>query len=531
MSSPDSPSPGSGHAPVRPPIRSLSATLRSAIAEMDEARPPTGDDPVASIHRLLLALLDSGVAVGRPELHQLAEQIFGASPGEIASLATAFVDQLPTESLDRGLGEQVILVVEDDPIFCTTLQATLRAAGRRIEAVGTAAEARARLALGSIALVILDLILPDGDGRNLLLEIRSDPRTAGIALFVVSARLGAQTKGECFALGADAYFDKPLDLQAFSVAVGARLERQTDRAQVARRDPVTGLANRAAFLESVIHLRAKSPEGTIFSLAVLDLDHFRWVEETWGRQFADSVLRRAGVRLQMSLRQASCFARWDGAEFIALFVGRSAAAAGQAVEQALDSLKRVDFRQGREQPLTLTFSAGVADVLPEQSIEDVLAAADRLRYVAKAAGRCRVVSREDAGSVPARKILVAEDDPDIVRLLTRHLQREGFDPLVYRDGVQALAAFPDSGAALVISDIEMPGLDGLGLLQDLRAHPAGRHLPIIMLTAMGDENYIVRAFELGADDYILKPFSARELTARIRRLLRRPSVAGIPAQL
>jgi diguanylate cyclase (GGDEF)-like protein len=510
----------------------LSAALRSAVAGLVDASAAQGDDPVASIHRLVLALLDAGVAEGRPDLQHAAEQVFAAASSELAALATAFIEQLPPEPPARGPGgEQVVLVVEDDVIFGATLQATLRVPGRRIEVVGTGAAARARLALGSVALVILDLILPDGDGRNLLLEIRSDPRTAGLALFVVSAKLGTQTKGECFALGADAYFEKPLDLQAFSVAVGARLERHTDRAQVARRDPVTGLANRAAFLESAGHLRAKSPPGTIFSLAVLDLDHFRWVEETWGRRFADSVLRRAGVRLAMTLRQAACFARWDGAEFIALFVGRTAVEAGLAVEQALDALRRVDFRQGREQPLTLTFSAGVVDAAPEQSLDDILAAADRLCYAAKAAGRSRVVAGDDGGAVPARKILVAEDDPDIARLLARQLRREGFDPLIYTDGAQALAAFPDSGAALVLSDIEMPDLDGLGLLRQLREHPAGRHLPIMMLTAMGDENYIVRAFELGADDYLIKPFSSRELTARIRRLLRRPSVTGVPAQV
>lgn len=526
MSTPDSHYPDPHRGAVRPPIRSLVATLRSAVAGLGKTRHDS-DDTSASVHRMVLALLDAGIADGRPDIQRAAEQILAATLSELPAFAESFLALLPVEPSPGS--EQVVLVVEDDPIFAATLQATLRAPGRRIDIVGNGAEARARLASSPIALVILDLILPDGDGRNLLLEIRSDPRTAGVPLFVVSARLGTQTKGECFALGADAYFEKPLDLQAFSVAVSARLERHTDRAHVSRRDLVTGLANRAAFLENASHLRMKSPTGTTFSLAVLDLDHFRWVEETWGRQFADSVLRRAGIRLSMSLQQASCFARWDGAEFIALFVGRGAKEAGAAVEQALESLRQVDFRQGREQQLLLTFSAGVVDAPTDQSIEDVLAAADRLCYFAKAGGRNRVVTGEDANTAPALRVLIAEDDPDITRILSRQLRREGFDPLVFTNGTDALAAFPESGAAMVITDIEMPNMDGLSLLAALRAHPTGRHLPIMMLTAMGDESYIVRAFELGADDYITKPFSARELTARIRRLLRRPSVTGIPA--
>lgn len=520
------PSPESGREGSRPPVRALAGTLRSALASLDDPRAFEGDDPSSSIRRLVLALLDAGVAEGRPDLQQGADQILAATLAELPVLTSAWLRELPVATHGP---EQLILIVEDDPVFGATLATALQAPERRIEVVETCAEARTRLANGTVALVVLDLILPDGDGRNLLLEIRSDPRTAGTALFVVSARLGAHTKGECFALGADAYFEKPLDVQAFAVAVGSRLERQGEGGRMLRRDATTGLANRAAFLESATHLRQKSPAGTAFALAVLDLDHFRWVEETWGRQFADSVLRRVGVRLSMSLPQAASFARWDGAVFIAFFTGRSLADAARAVEQALDTLRQVDFRQGQEQALHLTFSAGVVEAPPGQSLEDVLAAADRLCFIAKGRGRNRVLAGADGFTPPAIRVLVAEDDQDILRLLDRQLRHEGFEPLLYEDGAAALEAFPTSGAGLIISDIEMPRLDGLGLLEQIRAHPVGRHIPIMMLTAMGDERYVVRAFELGADEYVTKPFLPREVMARVRRLLRRPTVAGIPA--
>ncbi len=510
----------------RPPVRSLLATLRSALAALGDPRPSDGDDPAASVQRLVLALIDAGVADGRPDLRQRAERILAATVEELPALAAGWLDQLPAED---AAAEQLVLIVEDDPIFGAALETTLQATGRRVELVGSCASARARLASGVVSLVVLDLILPDGDGRNLLLEIRSDPRTAGIPLFVVSARLGTHTKGECFALGADGYFEKPLDLQAFTVAVTSRLERHMEGGTVSRRDPTTGLANRAAFLESASHLRFKSPPGTAFALAVLDLDHFRWIEETWGRQFADSVLRRAGVRLSMSLPQAASFARWDGAAFIAFFVGRSVVEASRAVEQALVTLRQVDFRQGREQGLFLSFSAGVVEAPTSQAMDDVLGAADRLCFVAKRCGRNRVLAGHSGFTPPPIRVLVAEDDRDMTRLLERHLRHEGFDPLLFEDGVDALAAFPESGAGLIISDIEMPRLDGLGFLHQVRTHPLGHHIPIMMLTAMGDEQYVVRAFELGCDEYVTKPFLPRELTARIRRLLRRPSVAGVPA--
>lgn len=509
-------------------MRPLQAALRTAITGLIQSGGT--DDAADSVRRLVRVLLENEEIERQPGLVEAARTVFLAPLAELPDAATAFVKL--AEELNpstSGAGGRSVLIIEDDELFARTLAAALVGPGRRIEIVATAAEARTRLAANPVSLVVLDLILPDSDGRNILHELRSDPRTAGIPLFVVSARLGTHTKAECFALGADAYFEKPLDLEAFSVAVSARLERQ-DALQLARRDGVTGLPNRAAFYEILAHLRANTEPDTPFSIAVLDLDHFRWIEETWGHQFGDAILRRAAVRLAMSLRTASCFARWDGAEFIAFFAARTAGEAAASVEQGLEALRKVDFRQGTDEPLVLTFSAGVTDLQPDQDINDAIDVADRLRYAAKTGGRNRVVVGTATAPTSVARILLVEDDNDIVRLLTRHLRREGFEVVHAPDGEEALAIFPTSGASMVISDVEMPRLDGLGFLRGLREHPAGRHIPVMMLTAMGDENYVVRAFELGADDYVLKPFSAREVTARIRRMLRRPSVVGVPTR-
>lgn len=527
MSSPPPREPRNGDL-RRPAARPVQAALRTAIAGLIQSGGT--DDAAESVRRLVRVLLESEQLQQEPGLVEAARTVFMAPLAELPDAAMTFVTLAEGLNGPAGSGNgRTVLIIEDDELYARTIAATLAAPGRRIEIVGSAAEARTRLAANGIALVVLDLILPDSDGRNILLELRSDPRTAGLPLFVVSARLGTHTKAECFALGADAYFEKPLDLEAFAVAVSARLERH-DAVQLARRDAVTGLPNRAAFFEILAHMRANTEPNTPFALAVLDLDHFRWIEETWGRQFADGVLRRAAVRLAIAMRTASCFARWDGAEFIAFFAGRTAGEAAQAVEQGLEALRRVDFRQGEDEPLALTFSAGVTDLHPEMEIEEGIEVADRLRHAAKTGGRNRVVTGQVGEVLPVARILLAEDDHDIVRLLTRHLRREGFEVVHAPDGQEAIEIFPTSGASMVISDIEMPRLDGLGLLRELRAHPAGRHLPIMMLTAMGDENYVVRAFELGADDYVLKPFSAREVTARIRRMLRRPTVSGVPVR-
>jgi diguanylate cyclase (GGDEF)-like protein len=422
-----------------------------------------------------------------------------------------------------------LLLIEDDAAISHLFATVLSNAGHTVTVAPSLASAHTHLAAGSWDLVLLDLLLPDGDGRQLLEQLRSQPSTSTLPVFISSARVGSQVRAECTALGADAYFEKPVDPSTLTEAVGRRLDRFSQQQAQTRRDPVTGLPNRAAFLESVATMRAGHPSDVPISVAVLDFDHFLWVRDTWGRTYADGILRRAGVRLAMLLAQADCLARWDGSDFVALFARRSAAEAALALQSALETLRTVNFRQGQADPLVLTFSAGVAELDAAGSVTDALAEADRLCYVAKASGRARVVSGDVATTVPTRRIILAEDDPSIVSLLGRYLRREGFVVSAFPNGEAALAAAPLSGASAIITDMEMPELDGIGLIRGIREHPVLRHLPIMVLSGMGDENMIVRAFEVGADEYVLKPFSAREVAVRIRRLLRRPAVEGVMA--
>jgi two-component system OmpR family response regulator len=128
---------------------------------------------------------------------------------------------------------------------------------------------------------------------------------------------------------------------------------------------------------------------------------------------------------------------------------------------------------------------------------------------------------ETAGPEEAVSILVAEDDPLSAGILIHRLEIEGFKVLHYPDGVQALEGALSNRIDLAILDVKMPGMDGFELLERLRKVPAFYELPIMMLTSMGREEDIARGFELGADDYMVKPFSPVEVLARVRRLLSR----------
>jgi DNA-binding response OmpR family regulator len=121
----------------------------------------------------------------------------------------------------------------------------------------------------------------------------------------------------------------------------------------------------------------------------------------------------------------------------------------------------------------------------------------------------------------SRRALVVEDDPDIVELLDHYLSADGWAVDAEADGRRALERARGGGYQLVILDLQLPGMDGLTLCAELRREAATRDLPVVMLTARGDEADRIVGLEMGADDYVVKPFSPKELVARVRALFRR----------
>ncbi|RMG92215.1 MAG: DNA-binding response regulator [Chloroflexi bacterium] len=122
-------------------------------------------------------------------------------------------------------------------------------------------------------------------------------------------------------------------------------------------------------------------------------------------------------------------------------------------------------------------------------------------------------------NIPA-EILVVDDEASVVEVVSLYLRREGFSVRVAKDGLQALAALEERLPTLVILDLMLPRVDGLEILRRLR-QDEGVSVPVIMLTARGQETDRIYGLELGADDYVTKPFSPAELVARVKAVLRR----------
>jgi len=129
------------------------------------------------------------------------------------------------------------------------------------------------------------------------------------------------------------------------------------------------------------------------------------------------------------------------------------------------------------------------------------------------------------------RILVIDDEKDLIELVRYNLEKEGFQVRAAQDGEAGLSAAIKELPDLILIDLMLPGIDGLDVCRSLRSNDRTARIPVIMLTAKSEESDRILGLELGADDYVTKPFSPRELVARIKAVLRRTSVKQAPAEV
>jgi PleD family two-component response regulator len=242
------------------------------------------------------------------------------------------------------------------------------------------------------------------------------------------------------------------------------------------------------------------------------------VEGTQGSAIGDAVLRAAGKVLREVAGDAEGWAgRWEGAAFVLVLPGAPSAAVPH-LERVIAGIRELSVEGADGETFRLTASAGFGAGTGDRSLDDLLDDARSGVHAGRRLGGNRVGGPPSTDPVK-RKVLVAEDDDLTASLLRHRLEREGYEVEWRANGAEAYEAALQEHPDLVVLDVRMPGMDGFELLERLRKVAVFHETPIVMLTSQGAEADLVRGFRLGADDYVLKPFSPTEFVARIRRLL------------
>ncbi len=460
------------------------------------------DEALDSVRRISRALLRLGQDRRYQELSSAASRLLEGPETDVDTNVNALLSEL-LDAIGRptvGLGS--VLIVEDDPVPAKLLQATLAQAGWKAEVAGTAAKMEEILAELPIAAIVLDLVLPDADGRNLLLRLKEDPTYRSIPVFVASARSDPHVQAECLALGAEEFLAKPVDaerLLALIAEASARGAAAADRPRA-----TSGMVDRGS-LANTFH--TASAESQILALL--------GAAKPTGSAEATGAIVGWAEQLAAALGDAALVAPLDADNLAVLFREADLATARRLLGEARKTLM-ASSRDG------LDFSAGVAIVAEGTPLQEAIDQAGHLLYLAQSSPGGTVVCDPGQVRAPTIRILVAEDDEIAAKLLAFRITREpGFEVVHCSDGDEALARARAEQFDLAILDVNMPGLSGFDVLARLREMPGYAKVPIAMLTALGSERDIVRGLELGADDYIVKPFSPTELIARVRRMLGR----------
>jgi DNA-binding response OmpR family regulator len=389
-----------------------------------------------------------------------------------------------------------ILVVVDDLPTQELVRRTLEAEGRTVEAVRSAKEAGERVRAGTYGLVILDLILPDADGRGLLLEWTGGGEHAPVPVVILSGSPSASQDAECLACGAESVLEKPVDPSALTAAVRAVFGREGSGAQGAR-DALPGpgeLRRRFTELEGEMGRRG-APLTVVLLRTQAPLDPGA-APEGGGDEDEDPVAGRVAAmmtELRGRLRDEDVLGRLGAEELVLILPGRSPEEAAALVGSSGDGLR-----------------VGIAGAEPGAFFEDVLSDAHH-----------GIDDAPDSGRRARGRVLIVEDDPITAGLVRHRLERSGFRVDHLENGTDALEAMRNRAPDLAVLDIRLPGMSGFELLSRMREEDLLAGVPVLMLTSMGSESDVSRGFELGADDYLVKPFSPTELVARSLRLIRR----------
>jgi two-component system, cell cycle response regulator len=489
--------------------------LESAAAGLDQ------DASIGvSIRRIARSLESAAQAKGLEEVAAGAKAIQRAADAHLARSVANFLARIGQLRAEEPVQDAMILVVEDNRTVAAATEAYLKAPGRTIVVAESAADAAAVLADRTVDVVVLDLILPDRDGRDVLVQMRETAATSTVPVVVLSSTSSPVARAECLAVGADEFVEKPADPKTLRAAVSRQIENGRRRRDAVR-DGLTGLPNRVGIAAEFEEQRRRTAErDEPLSVAVLTLDSLPEVTVKLGRDAGDRFLLEVCSAVHEAIGRGNALGRWETAALVAVLPGRTAAEGKQALERTLRALTEGDvLAEYRVAGIDVSLSGGVTLVERGQDLRAAISAAEKSLYSARLSEAEAVVADADPLGLTLKTILLVEDDRVTATLIHHRLIRDGHEVVDFLDGAEAFEWAATNDFDLAILDVKVPGMDGFELLAKLRAVPRLADVPVIMLTGMGSESDVIRGLDLGADDYMLKPFSPSELLARVRRHL------------
>ena len=296
-----------------------------------------------------------------------------------------------------------MLVVDDDPDFANHVVALLGDSGLLMSTLTDPGQILEALEDVRPDVLLLDVEMGAFSGFDICQMIRTVPKWQDLVILFVTSLGDTASRVAAFQVGADDYLMKPIIKEELLARIRVRVERNGLLRERLDRDPLTGLPLRRSFLEQLSARMSESRRRKrVLSLALLDVDRFKKVNDTHGHLAGDRVLAALGNLLLRRFRGEDLRARWGGEEFILAFAEEQPATVAAILARVLSEFAQMQFHDERGQPFHVTFSAGVSSTLDDaDSTHALIERADRRLYAAKMGGRNRVEHTDDQ-PVPAR---------------------------------------------------------------------------------------------------------------------------------
>jgi two-component system cell cycle response regulator len=307
-----------------------------------------------------------------------------------------------------------ILIAEDDPVSRRLLQATLTKWGYEVVVCVNGTEAWESLQSDNAPrLAILDWMMPGLDGLQVCRKVRERGSEPYFYMLLLTAKIQKEDVVAGMDAGADDYVTKPFDAHELKVRLraGQRLldlqneliaAREALRVQ-ATHDALTGLFNRVTILDTMKRELARARrDNTNLGAAMIDLDHFKGINDTFGHLTGDHVLREASKRMQLCLRTYDDLGRYGGEEFLVILPSCDLRDSVVVAERIRAGLANTPFVLSDGKPLLVTASMGVisTSVIKEPTVDNLIHAADAALYRAKNGGRNRIMIGEEKDATP-----------------------------------------------------------------------------------------------------------------------------------
>ena len=380
-----------------------------------------------------------------------------------------------------------VLVVDDSLTVRMNLVEILEAAGLPAIAAASVAEARAELAARQFALVILDVLLPDGDGVELLQEIRAMPQAAGTAIMMLSTESEIRDRIRGLTTGADDYVGKPYE----PGYVVARARDLIGRGTPSTHETILVIDDSLTFREALkaafeaagyrVLLAGTGEEG--LRIAADRRPTALVVDGLLPGIDGATVIRR--IRLDAALRRLPC---------LLLTASEDRGAEVRALDAGADAFVRKE--------------------------EDVAVILARLSAMLRSAGS-RVAEQATTSLLGPKKILCVDDSETYLQALAANLRMDGYEVVLARSGEEAIELLAIEPVDCVLLDMMMPGIGGRETCRRVKSVPVMRDIPIVILTALEDRAAMIEGLGAGADDYIAKSSDFDVLRARLLAQIRR----------